>query len=68
MSAHKDYLIYSHTCPFCRTKSNLLKGNKQRRYFCSVCCIEFTTDDTDVVAVYAITSSGDIEEIKDWKK
>lgn len=56
------------SCPLCKSKSKLLKGNTRRRYFCNVCYIEFTTDSkNEINQVFEIGINGDLDEIKDWK-
>ena len=56
------------SCPLCKSKSKLLKGNTRRRYFCQECFIEFTTDSKNIInKVFDIGKNGDLEEIKDWE-
>lgn len=56
------------SCPLCKSKSKLLKGNTRRRYFCQQCYIEFTTDSkNEINQVFEIGTNGDLDEIKDWK-
>lgn len=57
------------SCPLCKSKSKLLKGNTRRRYFCSNCYIEFTTDNNNhIKKVYEIGIGGDLDEITEWRE
>lgn len=63
-----DFRIRDCSCPLCKSKSKLLKGNTRRRYFCQQCSIEFTTDSDDKISkVFEIGKNGDLDEIKDWE-
>lgn len=56
-------------CPLCHATSKLLKGNTKKRFFCTNCYIEFTTDDKyNVKKIFGITSSGDTVDIEDWEE
>jgi len=56
------------SCPLCKSKSKLLKGNTRKRYYCQQCYIEFTTDSKNRInQVFEIGKNGDLDEIKDWE-
>ena len=64
----EDSKAKSCSCPLCKSKSKLLKGNTKRRYFCQQCFIEFTTDSKNRISqVFEIGKNGDLDEIKDWE-
>lgn len=54
-------------CPICKKKARLLRGDRKRRYFCNVCCVEIKVEQNKV-SIFNILHNGDEKELKQIKR